>query len=55
MFDHNRLSMEEANERVRRFLKEREDDLLYRQLGQRDGTTTWFVVLIILIVAAFLW
>ena len=56
MFDHNRLSMEEAKERMQRRIREAEDYKLYRQLGQRDATRTWFFLVIILIaLAVVLW
>ena len=55
MFNNNGfLSLEEAEERMRKHVKDAEDYKLYKQLGYGDGFRTWFVVLIILIMAAFL-
>jgi len=54
MFDHDRLTIEAAKERMQRHIQEAEDYHLYRQLGHRDGTVTWFVVLIVLIALAVL-
>jgi CHASE3 domain sensor protein len=56
MFDHNRLSIEEAKERMHRFIQEEEDDRLYRQLRQSNGTFTWFTIVVILImVIVMIW
>jgi hypothetical protein len=54
MFNNGFLSMEEAEERMRKHIKDAEDYKLYKQLGHTQGFGTWVVVLIILIVASWL-
>jgi hypothetical protein len=54
MFNNGFLSMEEAEERMRKHIKDAEDYKLYKQLGHTQGFGTWVVVLIVLIVAAII-
>jgi hypothetical protein len=55
MFNNNGfLSLEEAEERMRKHIKDAEGYKLYKELGYSNGVRTWIVVLVILIAAAFL-
>ena len=54
MFNNGFLSIDEAEERVRKHIKDAEDYKLYKQLGHTQGFGTWIVILIVLILAAII-